>query len=355
MHRAHHLPKSSCLRASAIALACLAIGGAANAQSSVSAYGLIDLAAGQFQSAGGLKVKRLDSGDMSTSYIGFKGSEDLGGGLRAGFQLESFIGVDTGGAGRVSGVDAFWARNANVSLSGGFGTLKLGRQGPPLFVSTLLFNAFGDSFGFSPAIRQYYSAPYGTPLVGDSGWNNAIGYSLPSYGGLSANVLVAAGEGAATAKGKNVGANVLYFAGPVALTAAWQDVKAGGILGRPISAFPGYTDQTAFQFGGSFDAGAVKLFAQYGKVDTKATKDVSTKNFNVGAKVPLGAGSLLAQYGKSTISTVGTLGNQESEIASFGYDYFLSKRTDVYAVLMLEKFTAASHGSTYAVGVKHTF
>jgi predicted porin len=355
MHRAHHPSTSTRLRASAIALACLAVGGVAHAQSSVTAYGLVDLSVGQFQSAGGLKVKRLDSGNMSTSYIGFKGSEDLGGGLRANFQLESFIGVDTGGAGRVSGVDAFWARNANVSLSGGFGTLKLGRQGPPLFVSTLLFNAFGDSFGYSPAIRQYYSAPYGTPLVGDSGWNNAIGYSLPSFGGLSATVLVAAGEGAANSKGKNVGANVLYFGGPVALTAAWQNVKSQGVLGQSIATFPGFASQTAYQVGGSIDAGFVKFFAQYGKIKTDATKDVNTTNFNVGAKLPLGAGVVLAQYGNSKIETQTVAAEVKSQIASFGYDYFLSKRTDIYAVVMLEKLTAKQHGSTYALGVKHTF
>jgi predicted porin len=348
------------LRASAIALACLAVGGVAHAQSSVSAYGLIDLSVGQFQSAGGLKVKRLDSGNMSTSYLGFKGSEDLGGGLRAGFQLESFIRVDEGAPGRFNG-DAFWARNANVSLSGGFGTLKLGRQGPPLFVSTLLFNAFGDSFGYSPSIRQYYNAPYGTPLVGDSGWSNAIGYSLPSYGGLSANVLVSAGEGAASSKGKNVGANVLYFGGPVALTAAWQNVKTQGVGGAAFSgafaspALAGFASQTAYQVGGSFDAGVVKLFAQYGKIKTDATKDVNTTNYNFGAKVPLGAGAILAQYGSSKIETQTVAGDKQSKIASFGYDYFLSKCTDIYAVLMLEKFTGVSHGSTYALGVKHTF
>ena len=311
MHRATTPSATNRLRASAISLACLAclaVGGVAHAQSSVTLYGLVDLSAGQFQSAGGLKVKRLDSGNMSTSYLGFKGSEDLGGGLRAGFQLETFINVDTGGAGRVSGVDAFWARNANVSLSGGFGTIKLGRQAPPLFVSTLLFNAFSDSFGYSPAIRQYYNAPYGTPLIGDSGWNNAIGYSLPSYGGLSANLLVSAGEGAATSKGKNVGANVLYFGGPVALTAAWQNVKSQGVLGQAISTYPGFSNQIAYQFGGSFDAGVVKLFAQYGKIKTDATMDVNTTNFNVGAKVPLGAGAVLVQYGDSKIETEGLAG-----------------------------------------------
>jgi predicted porin len=361
MHRAHNPSINHGLRASAIALACLAVGGVAHAQSSVSAYGLIDVSAGQFQTPGSAKLKRLDSGNMSTSYIGFKGSEDLGGGLRANFQLESFIGVDTGGAGRVTGVDAFWARNANVSLSGGFGTIKMGRQGPPLFVSTLLFNAFSDSFGFSPAIRQYYSLNVGTPnknvtpLVGDSGWNNAIGYSLPSYGGLSATVLVAAGENAATSKGKNVGGNVLYFGGPVALTAAWQSVKSQGVLGQGIATFPGFAGQTAYQVGGSFDAGPVKLFAQYGKIKTDANKDVDTTNYNVGAKVPMGAGAVLVQYGNSKIGTEGVVGDTASKIASAGYDYFLSKRTDIYAVVMFEKYTGFAHGSNYAVGLKHTF
>ena len=208
-------------------------------------YGLLDASAGQFQNAGGLKIKRLDSGNLATSYIGFKGSEDLGGGLKANFSLESFLLLDTGGQSRVPGVDAFWARNAFVGFSGGFGAVRLGRTAPPLFVSTLLFNALGDSFGHSPSIRQYYNAPYGTPLVGDSGWNNAIAYYTPSLGGLSAHLMVSAGEGAATSKGHNVGANLLYFGGPLALTAAYQKVQVQGTLGRPISAFAGFASQDA--------------------------------------------------------------------------------------------------------------
>jgi predicted porin len=356
MNRVLTLP--SRLQVCAITLACVAgitSSGAAQAQSSVQIYGLVDLSAGQFQNAGGLKVKRLDSGNLATSYLGFKGTEDLGGGLRANFQLESFLLADSGGASRVPGVDAFWARNAYVGLSGGFGTVKLGRQGPALFVSTLLFNAFGDSFGYSPTIRQYYNAPYGTPLVGDSGWNNAIGYTSPNFGGVTATVQVAAGEGAANAKGKNIGGHVLYFGGPVGLTAAWQSVKAQGTLGRPISAFPGFSEQTAWQVGGSFDAGVAKLFAQYGSIDTKATRDVQTKNIHVGARVPIGAGALLAQYGNSKITTAGVASSVKSTMFTAGYDYFLSKRTDVYAVVMLDKLTGVSNGTTYALGVRHNF
>ena len=343
------------LRTTALALACAAVCSSAHAQSSVQAYGLIDLSAGEFQNAGGLKVKRLDSGNLSTSYIGFKGSEDLGGGLRANFQLESFFLADSGGASRVPGVDAFWARNANVSLSGAFGSVKLGRQGPALFVSTLLFNALSDSFGYSPAIRQWYNAPYGTPLIGDSGWNNAIGYSTPSFGGLSATVQVAAGEGAATAKGRNIGGHVLYFGGPVALTAAWQNVKAQGVLGQAISTFPGFSEQTAYQVGGSFDAGVVKLFAQYGAIDTKATKNVKTKIYNFSAKVPLGAGAFLAEYGNSKLTVDAAATTPKSDMFTFGYDYFLSKRTDLYAIFMSDKYTGKSTGNTFALGLKHTF
>ena len=339
----------------ALALAAVFACSPAHAQSSVQLYGLVDASVGQFQNAGGVKLKRLDSGNLSTSYLGFKGSEDLGGGLRAGFTLESFFLADSGGASRVPGVDAFWARNANVHLAGGFGQLRLGRMAPPLFVSTLIFNPFGDSFGFSPAIRQYYNAPYGTPLVGDSGWNNAIGYSTPNFGGLSATVLVAAGEGAATAKGPNVGAHVLYFGGPVAFTAAWQKVEAQGTLGRPISAFAGFGSQTAYQVGGSYALGAVKLFAQYGKISTDASADVDTTNIHLGASLKLGTGSLLASYGTSEIKTAGSSAKPKSKILSLGYVYSLSKRTDLYSVFMSDKYTARTSGNTLALGVRHTF
>jgi len=333
----------------------LAAAASAQAQSSVTLYGLLDLSVGQFQTAGSTKLKRMDSGNMSTSYLGVRGVEDLGGGLTAGFTLDSFLLADSGGAGRVPGVDAFWARNANLSLSGGFGMLRLGRMGPPLFVSTLLFNAFGDSFGFSPSIRQYYSLPHGTPLVGDSGWNNAIGYSTPRFGGLAANVLVAAGEGAATARGPNVGANLLYFAGPLALTVAWQDVQAQGTLGRPISAFPGFSSQTAFQFGGSYDLSFAKLFVQYGNIDTKATAKVETKNLNISASIPVGPVAIQLAYGESESSTAGVAGDSTSEILTLGGNYKLSKRTELYGVYMSDKFTGKSSGNTLAAGVRHTF
>lgn len=345
----------SAMHAAALAAAGLLATPGASAQSSVQLYGLLDLSVGQFQTAGSPKLKRLDSGNLSTSYLGFKGSEDLGGNLKAGFTLEGFLLADSGGAGRVPGVDTFWARNANVSLSGGFGTLKLGRMGPPMFVSTLLFNSYGDAFGYSPSIRQYYSSPHGTPLVGDSGWNNAIGYTTPRMGGLTATVLVAAGEGAATAKGPNIGAHLLYFAGPLAFTLAWQKVEAQGTLGRPISAFPGFSSQDALQVGASYDLKFAKFFVQVGNIDTEATVKVETRNLNLSTSVPLGGGAILAAWGRSETTTAGVAGKPESEMLTLGYEHKLSKRTDIYALYMSDKYTGKASGTTLAAGVRHTF
>lgn len=327
----------------------------AAAQSSVQVYGLIDISVGQFQVAGGSKLKRMDSGNMSTSYIGFKGTEDLGGGLRVGFTLESFMLVDRGEASRVPGVDAFWARNANLSLSGGFGQLRLGRMGSTMFVSSLLFNPLGDSFGYSPTIRQYYSAPYGTPLVGDSGWNNAIAYTTPRMGGFTATAMVQAGEGAANARGPNIGAHVLYFSGPLAFTAAWQKVEAQGTLGRPISAFPSFSSQKAWQLGGSYTLSVAKLFLQYGKFDTDATADISVKTYQVGASVPFGAGKFLASYGNSQLDLAGPGVDPTSKMLTLAYDYALSKRTNTYVLYMSDQYTQRSNGNTMVVGLRHTY
>lgn len=347
-----HLPTLP--RAAALAAAGLLATAGAQAQSSVQLYGLIDLSVGQFQTAGSAKVKRLDSGNMSTSYLGFKGTEDLGGGLKAGFTLEGFLRADSGDSGR-TGTDAYWARNANVSLSGSYGMLRLGRMGPPLFVSSLLFNAYGDSFGYSPTIRQYYSSPHGTPLVGDSGWNNGIGYTTPRLGGLTATVLVAAGEGSATAKGPNIGANLVYGSGPLGFTAAWQKVEAQGTLGRPISAFPGFSSQTAYQLGASYAASFAKFFVQVGRIDTKATTKVETDLLNLSASVPLGSGALLLAWGQSETTTAGAALKPESEMLTLGYSHKLSKRTELYTLYMSDKYTGKASGTTLAAGVRHTF
>lgn len=302
----------------------------AQAQSSVQAYGLIDVSVGQFQDAGGAKDKTVASGKMSTSYFGFKGTEDLGGGMKANFAIESFLRADSGNSGRFNG-DAFWARNAYVGLSGAMGSVTAGRNTTSLFVSTLIFNAFGDSFGFSPSIRHYFTS--GT-VTGDTGWNNSISYTSPSLGGLTAQLQVAGNDGKAL--GRHYGGNVLYFSGPMAGTFAFQKVKEGTTAGT-----------TTWQLGGSYDAGFAKFFGQYGKVANDTT-NVDYKLGEVGASVPVGAaGKLLAEYGKLSVKGRKTL--------SLGYDYAFSKRTDGYAVYMNDKAPVVDAGNTFALGIRHKF
>lgn len=139
----------------------------AHAQSSVQLTGLVDVFAGSMKMAGDASSKSVvDSGGLTTSWFGMKGTEDLGGGLKAHFNLTSFIKVDTGTQGRFTG-DTFFSRDANVSLSGGFGSVLLGRWMAPNFLPSVVGNPLGDSFTFSPLILHK-----DVPLFNGTGWRS---------------------------------------------------------------------------------------------------------------------------------------------------------------------------------------
>jgi predicted porin len=334
---------SRCLTLLAAAAAASLAGASPASAQNVQITGLLDMSAGQFQSAGAQKVWRADSGNMSTSWIGFRGTEDLGGGLKAKFKIEHFLRLDDGSAGRFLG-DSFWARDAYVGLSGAFGTTTLGRNTTPLFVSTLIFNAFGDSFGFSPSIRQLFT-PELLPFFGDTGWNNSIAYASNDNDGLSFNLIGNLGENAPNATGKNLGANVLYFNGPLGATAAWQMVR-NGVFGAPT----GFGHQTTWQLGASYDLTVAKLFGQYTRVSTAAATNTKTSLWSFGASVPIGAGRALAQYGTARADIAGA--NPDNKTLTLGYDYNLSKATDVYAVYMNDRVTGLANGNTFAAGMR---
>lgn len=112
----------------ALALASCMVAGSAMAQSSVTVSGLVDAYVGSMKNSGDTGSKAtVGSGGMTTSWIGFKGIEDLGGGLRAEFALTSFFQADTGAYGRFGG-DNLFSRDANVGLAGDFGRVSLGRD-----------------------------------------------------------------------------------------------------------------------------------------------------------------------------------------------------------------------------------
>lgn len=336
-----HLPALLCATAAVVTPL------AARAQPNVSLYGLVDLSAGQFQTAGTAKTRRLDSGNMTTSFLGFQGKEDLGDGWLAIFKLEAFLRTDTGAMGRFDG-DSFFARNSYVGLQGKYGTVTVGRNTTPLFVSTLIFNAIGDSFGYSPSIRQLFTPTTGLAFFGDTGWNNSAFYGSPDVGGLTFSLIGNAAEGAAGATGKNVGGNVLYFAGPFAATGAYQQVK-NGAFGTPA----GWTSQDTWQVGASYDFTVVKLYGQYSRVKTNATQDTESKLTSVGASVPIGLGKVLLQYGNARADF--GVSEVTNKTLTLGYDHNLSKNTDLYAVWMNDKLTAKTAGNTVATGIRLRF
>lgn len=309
----------------------------ARAQSSVTAFGLLDLSAGTSKAPGSsASVKGVDSGKMTTSYIGFKGSEDLGGGVSAIFQLESFLRADAGLNGRFTG-DGFWARNALVGLtSKELGTLKVGRNTTTLFVSALSFNAFGDSFGYSPTIRHIFSS---NTVTGDSGWSDSVLYTTPSFSGFTGSAFVAAGEGAG---GRNMAASGTYVDGALGASLVYQNVKKD-------NGATAVDDTKVWMGSGSYDFGVVKLFAQYAKA-TNDTRHVDYKISEIGAAVPIGQGKLLAQFGQIKPST-----GAGRKTWSLGYDYWLSKRTDLYLVGMSDRIDGLSAGTSLSLGMRHRF
>jgi predicted porin len=334
----------------------------AMAQTNVQVEGLVDVFAGSMKFAGDAASKKVvNSGGMTTSYFGFRGSEDLGGGLKANFALTSFFRADTGEAGRFNGNETLFSRDANIGLSGNFGSVTLGRMLAPNLLPTFLFNPFGDSFTFSPLV-VHYNVPlfngtgWSSALAGDTGWSNQIKYTTPSFGGLTANFHYQFGEAAGDTSENNAAVNLLYFSGPLSLTAFYHDVEVNNPLdpSAVVKSFAGLNAarQKMWMVGGAYDIKVAKLFATYAK--TSHNVDFEDTTGSLGASVPMGAGKFLLAWAQTDRTAFGVADSQRDTV-SFGYDYAFSKRTDVYAVAMNDKITSRSSGNSFGLGVRHRF
>ncbi|MEP6740200.1 MAG: porin [Caldimonas sp.] len=332
--------------AAAVASACLGCSGGAQAQVAV-LYGLVDAAGSHVRPVGGTGHYQLDSGEMTQSFLGLRGREDLGGGLGAVFKLESYVRVDTGQAGRFEG-DSFWGREASVGLSGAFGTTVLGRTASPLYISTISFNPFGESLGFSPSTRQYFGA--GGVVLGDSRWNNSVSYTNNGTDPLRVSVAANAEEESpgSLSTGRNYGGSVSYITGPFAATVAIEKIR-NSILPLPA----GFQRQLAIQAGATYDFSVIRLYGQIGRVKTEANVDTQTILYQLGAAVPIGNSLILIGYGRSHMKSV--LSGTTDRTASIAYDYFLSKNTDIYVAALYEKLSFVSSGNSLAGGLRLRF
>ena len=335
-----------------LALAVLAACAAgAHAQSSVQATGLVDVYVGSMKNSGDAdRTNVLGSGGMTTSWFGFKGSEDLGGGLKANFLLTGFMRADTGTPGRFNG-DPFFSRDALVSLSGDFGAVTLGRTVAPNFVPTITMNPFGDSFTFSPLVlHQNISLFNSTGWAGtnpsDTGWSNQVIYSSPKVGGFNANLHYQFGEQQGQSSKNNVGLNVNYANGPLALTAFYEDVNMTNPTPSVLA-----DSKKNWMLGANYDAGFAKLFATYGQTSAKKS-DYKGKTASLGATIPLAANSrILAGWAHTKLDN----SDMKRNTVSVGYNYDLSKRTDAYAIAMYDKVKTYSSGTSFGVGIRHRF
>ncbi|TBO31296.1 porin [Aquabacterium lacunae] len=328
---------------------------AAAAQAQVKVYGSVEATVGSFKTAtaGSKAVTKVDSGQMMTSFLGFSGSEDLGGGLKAEFVLETFLATDTGGV-VPNNAGQYWGRGSNVALSGGFGKIALGQYDNALFTYGYTYNPFGSSMGFSPTMRHFYSLgslgnAKGAALGVDTGWVNSITYETPTVAGFAANLQVTPKETSAAGAKNSVTVGASYNAGAFSAGLAYMDAddqqSANTAAGTAFA-----KDQKVTSLGASYDFGVVKAFGQYTAVNNAVAADETI--FQVGASAPVtAAGTVLASYGQYKTKN----GGSKDTIFSLGYDHMISKRTDVYAVISNEKVTNVKAANSFAVGIKHNF
>ncbi len=329
------------MKKSLLALAVIgSFAGAASAQTNVSIYGIVD--AGIVLERGGAagNVSKLTSGVASASRIGFRGTEDLGGGLSANFVLENGFNEDTGAL--TGGL--IFGRQAFVGLKGGFGAANFGRQYTPHY----LVSAAADPFGNGTAGRF-------SNLMANSGtrMDNTVKYTSPTLYGFTADLAYGFGEVAGDSdRSRAVGASLQYAAGPLRV----------GLGYHKLNNATATDDAENLVLGGSYDFGVAKAFLAYGQ--NEGTGTVDNNDLLVGVSVPFGAHKVMASYiRKDDDSAL----NRDANQIALGYTYSLSKRTDFYvayaridnkrgATFTVGNNTEAGSGDkAFNFGVRHTF
>ncbi|SOD30117.1 Outer membrane protein (porin) [Variovorax sp. YR752] len=374
------------MKKSLVALAALAVAGVASAQSSVTLFGVVDASISGYSSTsrdlngatllnpfylnqGSRKVSstQLANSGYNSSRLGFRGTEDLGGGLAASFWLEAPISNDNGQEGI-----ATFARRSTVSLSGGFGEVRLGRDYTATFWNDTVFDPFGTN-GVGTNLIFSSSAllgAFGTPAastgaatnVGSSNYvraSNVVGYFLPpNLGGFYGQVQYGFAEknkyspGLSTPnvansqrQGRYVGGRFGYANGPLDVALAYGSSTVGDDY------YAGTTTKTnTLNLGASYDFGPVKLFGELSKVKNKVDyevtplaggrPDVDVTGYLLGATVPVGAGLIRASWSHVKYDqnlpfnpfALNTPDPKANKLA-LGYVHNLSKRTALYATV----------------------
>jgi predicted porin len=359
------------MKKSLLALAVLsAFAGVASAQSSITLYGRVDAGYTNFDPKAGTvtdvsATRGLSAGNLGGNRWGIRGSEDLGGGLKGIFVLESGFSLDDGTSGQGG---RLFGRQAYMGLGGNFGSVVMGR-----------IAAFSSGTGDFDKIGGL--DPFRTG-VGSLGWqatfssmnslrlDNAIAYVTPNWGGFSAGVghtFRAAGQELTGGSGNNNNGYVSYVsfgAGPFYGVVTYDTFDLGELANDP--------SQDHLQIGLSWDFKVIKLSAAYGQESEQyvlgpagvtigtggavatQTPGTDATSWAVGAIIPFGAHRINASYQTRTVDALGAVGEGNRDAWALGYEYSLSRRTTLYAY-----YGDVSDKDTYKTanwgGIKQTF
>lgn len=329
---------------------------AANAQ--VTLYGQADLFLERASTGNGNHLNRISSGGSSVSRWGLRGTEDLGGGLKARYRLESGLNLDDGTLQNNAG----FSRWVHVGLTGPFGAIDAGRMWSPTFVVGLkadvlarnrtslitnLFKGASDSKGIASSLPGFLS--------------NSLRYTSPKFSGLHAEAMVTFGE-ATNSSGNGAGMNVQYENGPLYIGYGYQALKSGNATTSELTP----NTNSTHMLGAIYSWSSVLLYGTFNRNTSSLNNSKPSTNYQASASWNIvGPHTVLAQwaYGKNSGSSVAARGWQ------VGYDYELSKRTQIYSryarvtnqggsVITLNGAAISGKGSDpsfIGVGITHSF
>ena len=316
---------------------------AARAQLDYSAFGTLDLSYGRFEDSGDDPRHRWNSNSLSASFVGAKASYGFENGWTAGINLETFLRFEDLDYGR-NNQDPFLSRNNFLSLQhNDFGLLRIGRMQTNLFETSTRFNAFGNSTGFSPALKQIFLSGNLESIDGDFYWDRVVSYTTPQI--------------------ENVQGNLMYAQGTRRQPRRLHR-QLGGVFARRVRAFVRGAERARQQRhrrrGRRADAAARRrlqlrhrpLFGQYTHIDDKGN-DIKSKLATVGVSVPLGPGTVLAQIARST--SKGPAVDRKHTTTSLGYVYNYEGIADFYVIGMDDRVSNQTRGVSYAAGVRYQF
>ncbi len=350
-----------------IASAALAmVAGSVQAQSSVTISGRIDQSVGAHDvgTAGQGNVSKINSNVYATSRITFAGVEDLGGGLKAGFFLETGLSPDAGTAGSTSTTGQFFSRESNMYVSGGFGEIRVGKITVDATDSDVFVNATTSHVaGANQALvgkrigGVASTTATGIDSIGDN-LDNTVAYKLPTFAGATVQLFRSAGENTiGYDTGAVDGASVRYVSGPLKATAAKVSKK--------ISSGKSH-DQTSF--GLAYDFGVVRVGAIQAVSDyTETTANDKAKATVYSVAVPVNAKVTVIGAYHTAKNDLGTAYDGKATVVGATYDF--SKRTAAYVTYAASKNEASGNYSVSgmtgtsagadekltSVGIKHFF